>query len=47
MRSDPEEPAKPETPAYVWDCVTLEADFAGRDGAGALVFKGRVRLLAG
>ncbi|MCX7824688.1 MAG: hypothetical protein N2689_03930 [Verrucomicrobiae bacterium] len=32
---------------YVWTRVTLKAPFAGRDGAGALVFKGRMWLLGG
>jgi hypothetical protein len=32
---------------YEWQCVTREADFAGRDGAGALVFKDRMWLLGG
>ena len=32
---------------YRWTQVTLKAPFAGRDGAGALVFKGRMWLLGG
>jgi N-acetylneuraminic acid mutarotase len=32
---------------YEWKCVTLEADFAGRDGAGAVVFKNQMWLLGG
>jgi hypothetical protein len=32
---------------YNWSQVTLKASFAGRDGAGALVFKGRMWLLGG
>ncbi len=38
----------PEGPSnYEWTCVTEEAAFAGRDGAGALVFKGKMWLLGG
>ena len=32
---------------YRWTQVTLKAPFAGRDGAGALTFKGRMWLLGG
>ena len=32
---------------YEWICVTEQAAFAGRDGAGALVFKDRMWLLGG
>ena len=32
---------------YRWTCVTEKAAFAGRDGAGALVFKNRMWLLGG
>ena len=32
---------------YVWKPVTVEAPFAARDGAGALVFRGRMWLLGG
>lgn len=32
---------------YQWQCITLQADFAGRDGAGALTFKDRMWLLGG
>lgn len=34
-------------PKYRWICVTEQADFAGRDGAGALTFNGRMWLLGG
>ncbi|MBI3944586.1 MAG: hypothetical protein HY321_01580 [Armatimonadetes bacterium] len=40
-------PAGAEAPAYRWACVTENADFAGRDGAGALVFRGKMWLLGG
>ena len=33
--------------AYRWECVTEKAAFAGRDGAGALVFQDRMWLLGG
>ncbi|MBI3948171.1 MAG: galactose oxidase [Armatimonadetes bacterium] len=36
-----------KTPAYRWTCVTDKAAFAGRDGAGALVFRGKMWLLGG
>jgi hypothetical protein len=36
-----------QVPDYQWTRVTLEAPFAARDGAGALVFKGRMWLLGG
>jgi len=32
---------------YRWTCITKQADFAGRDGAGALVFDDRMWLLGG
>ena len=32
---------------YAWQCVTKNASFAGRDGAGSLVFKDRMWLLGG
>lgn len=32
---------------YEWVCVTEQAAFAGRDGAGALTFKGKMWLLGG
>ncbi len=35
------------TPGYQWHLVTEEADFAARDGAGALTFQGRMWLLGG
>ena len=34
-------------PDYRWTCVTEQAEFAPRDGAGALVFGGRMWLLGG
>jgi len=39
----------PETnvPGYEWTCVTEKAAFAGRDGAGALVYKDKMWLLGG
>lgn len=36
-----------DVPRYRWTCVTLEAAFAGRDGAGALVHMGKMWLLGG
>ena len=36
-----------EQPDYKWTCVTKKAAFAGRDGAGALVFKDKMWLLGG
>ncbi len=36
-----------ESPDYQWCCITENAAFAGRDGAGALVFKDRMWLLGG
>ncbi len=36
-----------DTASYRWTQITLKAPFAGRDGAGALVFKGRMWLLGG
>ena len=36
-----------ESPKYQWKCVTERAAFAGRDGAGALVFRGKMWLLGG
>ena len=32
---------------YEWTCVTKQAAFSGRDGAGALVFDGHMWLLGG
>lgn len=32
---------------YRWTCVTQQASFAGRDGAGALTFDGKMWLLGG
>lgn len=32
---------------YRWTCITEKADFAARDGAGALVFKDKMWLLGG
>ncbi len=39
--------AAPADRAYRWEQVTLKAAFAGRDGAGAVVFKDRMWLLGG
>lgn len=39
--------APQEPPQYQWASVTERAAFAARDGAGALVFKGRMWLLGG
>lgn len=36
-----------ETPQYEWKQITMTAQFAPRDGAGALSFKGRMWLLGG
>ena len=36
-----------EPPSYRWIKVTGQAPFAARDGAGALVFRGRMWLLGG
>lgn len=35
------------TARYRWHCVTENAAFAARDGAGALVFKDQMWLLGG
>ena len=35
------------TPPYRWTCATLEADFAARDGAGALASRDKMWLLGG
>ena len=39
--------AADKVPTYRWKPVTLKAPFAARDGAGALVYKGRMWLLGG
>lgn len=39
--------AADDVPTYRWKQVTLTAPFAARDGAGALVFKGRMWLIGG
>ena len=39
--------AADKVPGYRWKPVTLKAPFAARDGAGALVYKGRMWLLGG
>jgi len=39
--------ASQEALDYEWTCVTEKAAFAGRDGAGALVFRDRMWLLGG
>lgn len=36
-----------DEPAYVWEEVTLKAPFKGRDGAGALVYDGKMWLIGG
>ena len=36
-----------ESESYRWTSITLKAPFAGRDGAGAVVFKSRMWLLGG
>ena len=36
-----------ETPTYQWTCMTENAAFAVRGGAGALVFNDRMWLLGG
>jgi len=39
---------KPDQPtAYEWVNVTMNAEFAPRDGAGALSYKGRMWLIGG
>ena len=45
--SDSSNVASQQAPDYHWVKVTLEAPFAARDGAGALVFAGRMWLLGG
>jgi N-acetylneuraminic acid mutarotase len=45
--AQPGAPAMQADPEYQWTCVTLEAAFAGRDGAGALTFGGKMWLLGG
>ncbi len=37
----------PPQPRYRWTCVTDHADFAARDGAGLLAFRGSLWLLGG
>ena len=36
-----------DSPKYEWQCITEEAAFAGRDGAGALTYKDKMWLLGG
>jgi hypothetical protein len=36
-----------DEPAYRWENITRQAEFAPRDGAGALTFKGRMWLIGG
>jgi hypothetical protein len=43
----PHPQADADPPAYEWVKVTMKAEFAPRDGAGALSFKGRMWLLGG
>ena len=33
--------------AYEWHCLTMDAEFEPRDGAGLLSFKGRLWMLGG
>ncbi len=40
-------PASPGCASYRWNSVNANADFAARDGAGALVFDGQMWLLGG
>lgn len=40
-------PQPTQLPNYRWTCVTRQAAFAARDGAGALVFKNKMWLLGG
>jgi len=48
MRDDSRhDAASGSKPNYRWTCVTKEAGFAARDGAGALVLGGRMWLLGG
>lgn len=37
----------PVMPEYKWECITRNAEFAARDGAGALTFDGQMWLLGG
>jgi len=46
-KSDASSAPSQQAPEYEWINVTLKAPFAPRDGAGALVFKGRMWLLGG
>jgi len=46
-RADRTLKAGDDMPIYRWTAVTDTAAFAGRDGAGALVFQGRMWLLGG
>src|SRR6516165_2650804 len=45
--ADEPTPKAATIPAYEWVRVTDQAAFAPRDGAGALVFRGRMWLLGG
>src|SRR5688572_10115313 len=40
-------PAEGDTPEYEWQNVTMNAPFPACDGAGALVFNGRMYLIGG
>ena len=42
-----DEPTNLGTAGYGWTNVTMEADFRPRDGAGALIFDGRMFLIGG
>ncbi len=39
--------AAADAPGYAWRCVTMQAPFAPRDGAGALVYQGAMWLIGG
>jgi N-acetylneuraminic acid mutarotase len=45
--AQPGAPAMQPDPEYEWTCVIQQAAFAGRDGAGALTFGGKMWLLGG
>lgn len=42
-----EQPVSNAAPEYEWEQITLKADFAPRDGGGALTFRDRMWLLGG
>jgi hypothetical protein len=43
----PAAPAPPVPHTYSWSEATTQAAFAGRDGAGALLFNAKARLIGG